>query len=217
MSRAVRTAGDDLASALIVFAVFAWELVVFLLLDPLLGSGPRAGLQHQLITAAGWGMGGVLLARTAVRSSVIADRSARDPAISSPTVRVGIVVAAAVLAIAVRAFAFGEVKIAGELAGNGADPLATVVLLLYYLTEAFLIVLLILFAQRAGVAWFGHPALPWGGVLLALTWGVMHLFLQGLSGGLYAIIASVLYGLIVVHGPRRIPAVFAIVALAFIV
>ena len=52
--------------------------------------------------------------------------------------------------------------------------------------------------------------------MLACTWGIMHVFLQGPSAGLYAIFASVLYGVIYVLAPRRLPSTVALIGLAFI-
>lgn len=45
----------------------------------------------------------------------------------------------------------------------------------------------------------------------------MHILLQGPAAGAYAMIAAVLYGFIVVYGPRSIVAVFLVVAVAFVI
>lgn len=222
MERKPRTAGDDLSAALLVFAVFAWELLVLVAGDPLLAQGTTdVGIWHQLITAAGWGAGGLLALWAANRTGVVADLRARQPRDPLAT-RLVVVVGAVLLAIGVRTVASGEIKIIGEVGTVLADRsdapiLAILVLLVYYLTEALVIVMLILFAQRAGVRRFGHARIPWGGLLLALTWGVMHCFLQGPAAGIYAIFASVLYGVIVVYGPNRIVPLLIVVAAAFII
>lgn len=57
---------------------------------------------------------------------------------------------------------------------------------------------------------------PRGGFVLACTSGVMHIFLQEPSAGLYAMFASVLYGVIHALGPRRLAPTVALIGLAFI-
>jgi hypothetical protein len=133
-----------------------------------------------------------------------------------------VVVSAATAAVLVRAAAFGEFKIGAEIADIIADsaslaPWRITALLTYYVTEAALIVLVIVFGQRAGEKRFGYRTVPWGGIVLAGTWGIMHIFLQGPAGGIYAIAAAVLYGLIVAYGPRLIAVAGMIVAAAFII
>jgi hypothetical protein len=219
-----RSAWDDLAAALIVFAVFAWEFVVLLLIDPFLfqeENDTAAPIWHHAITAAGWALGAALLTRSAARVGVFTDRKNAAPA-GSVAIRTLVVVAAASAAVLIRAAAFGEFKIGAEIAdiitnSGSLAPLGITALLAYYVTEAALIVLVIMFGQRAGKKQFGRREVPWGGIVLAGTWGIMHIFLQGPAGGAYAIIAAVLYGLIVAYGPRPVTAAGAIAAAAFII
>ncbi|SKC36424.1 hypothetical protein [Okibacterium fritillariae] len=224
MTTKPHSAWDDLASALIVFAVFAWEFVVLLLIDPFLfrdENDPAAPIWHHAITAAGWALGAALLSRSAARVGVFTDRTNAAPT-GSVTTRTLVAVAAASAAVLIRAAAFGEFKIGAEIADIISDsgnlaPLGITALLAYYVAEAALIVLVILFGQRAGEKQFGRRAAPWGGIVLAGTWGIMHIFLQGPAGGAYAIVAAVLYGLIVTYGPRRVTAAGTIAAAAFII
>jgi hypothetical protein len=216
------TSGDDLSAALVTFAIFSWELIVALLIDPLLADTTQYGLWHHLITAAGWTIGALLLTGHAEHVGLLTGQRRVITPLTAGPIRAILVVGAIIVAVAVRAVAFGELKIAGELATavarGGLDALAAGLgLAVYYFSEAFLIVLLVLFGQRAGQNRFGRPDLPWGGLVLGLTWGVMHFFLQGTSAGFYAMFAAVLYGVVVLFGPRSIWAVWFLVAIAFIV
>ncbi|KSW16113.1 hypothetical protein ATM99_01265 [Cellulomonas sp. B6] len=58
--------------------------------------------------------------------------------------------------------------------------------------------------------------MPWGGFVLAATWGLVHVLLQGPAGGAYAMGAAVLYGVLhrSVHG--RLGPTYALVAAAFV-
>lgn len=224
MTLKIRTAWDDLASALIVFAVFAWELLVLLLVDPVLTTrmgDAGAMLSHQLVTTAGWALGAVLMMRSGSRGGLFPDRCRASAPVHSSAVRTLVVVAAAIGAVAVRTVAFGELKVVGEFSGlwdrfGAMAVLAGIVLIAYYVAEAALIVLLILFAQRSGEKQFRRAYIPWGGLVLAATWGVMHIFLQGTNAGFYAMGAAVLYGLIMAYGPRNPWGSAAIVAVVFI-
>lgn len=66
---------------------------------------------------------------------------------------------------------------------------------IYYLFEAFLISLIIIFGQKAFEKWFGKVNIPYGGIVLALTWGLMHIVSKGsLSVGLLSAFGGFLYG-----------------------
>ena len=65
----------------------------------------------------------------------------------------------------------------------------------YYLFEAFLISLIIIFGQKACEKWFGNEAIPYGGIVLALTWGLMHIVSKdSISVGLLSACGGFLYG-----------------------
>lgn len=53
----------------------------------------------------------------------------------------------------------------------------------YYLFEAALILLTIAFGQKFGESLFKRDGLPYGGMFLALTWGLIHILLQGGATG----------------------------------
>lgn len=66
---------------------------------------------------------------------------------------------------------------------------------MYYLFEAFLISLIIIFAQKACETWFKKENIPYGGIVLALTWGLMHIASKGsIAVGLLSAFGGFLYG-----------------------
>ena len=219
--------GRPLVLALYAFAVFGWELVVTLLLDPAWrGVGAAAGaLLHWGVTAAGWIAGSLLILRAA-RTSRAAARGVRAAAYTAALPghalpRTISVIAAIALAIGIRTLVLGEWKLVGEyerlLPEHGdTAPLAGALLVAYYLCESLVIVLVLALGQRAGELRFGRPAIPWGGMLLAITWGATHILLQGPATGIYAIAASLLYGCIHALGSRRLGLTWALVSVAFI-
>jgi hypothetical protein len=50
--------------------------------------------------------------------------------------------------------------------------------LLYYFIECLLLTVIIAFGQEFGERRFGKKKVPWGGILLALTWGLSHFITQ---------------------------------------
>lgn len=212
---------DYLNLALYAFAIFAWELFVLITFDvgleaAGLGDGPVSVL-HWLITAAGWcGGAWYLLHRRPQQDARFA-----DPLVGSVVRRTLSVAVAVAICSGVRIAALGEWKPYAEIQDLRVDLgsaawLGVTSLFIYYVAEALVIVVLVAFAQRAGELRFGRRGVPWGGLLLACTWGVTHIFLQGPSAGFYAIFASVLYGVIYVVGPRRLAPTIALIGIAFI-
>lgn len=50
---------------------------------------------------------------------------------------------------------------------------------IYYLAEGFLISLVIVFGQKACEKWFKNEKIPYGGIILGLTWGLFHIYTKG--------------------------------------
>ena len=84
----------------------------------------------------------------------------------------------------------------------------------YYLFEARLMMLLICFGQRFGESLGGKPYIPWGGVALALTWGLVHVLTQGASTAVYAAGTALLYGGIYLFALHNAKLAYPLVALA---
>lgn len=89
--------------------------------------------------------------------------------------------------------------------------------IVYYLAESLLILITISFAQEFFDRRFHLPAwLPTGGIFLAVTWGSIHFFLQGISGGLYTLAFSLIAGLIYLAAKKDARWSYFYIALAFI-
>lgn len=198
--------------------------MIVLALDPVLAETFEAGgasIVHWLVTACAWSIGAWLVWIAASR------RPEDHVAVSAPGAlaghaRVGTALVAAAIAVAIgsRAFLQGEWKLPAEIARlNDSGPApgaAAAALIVYYLAEVVVIVLLLRFGQACGERLGGTPWVPWGGLVLAATWGVVHFLLQGPSAGAYAIVASVLYGVVYALGPRRFWPSVVLVAVPFL-
>ena len=66
---------------------------------------------------------------------------------------------------------------------------------LYYAAEGFLISLVIVYAQKACETWFKNEKLPYGGIILGLTWGLAHVFSKGdVLISIFAALSAFLFG-----------------------
>ena len=66
---------------------------------------------------------------------------------------------------------------------------------IYYIAEGFLISLVIVYAQKACEMWFGNQKIPYGGIILGLTWGLAHILSKGeVQVAILASIGAFVYG-----------------------
>ena len=123
-----------------------------------------------------------------------------------------------VLISAVTALGFGGFKPYIEFNGGSKGSILLYLLqVFYYLGESALIVLTIAFGQQFSERQFGlSDKFPVGGVFLALTWGIMHFLLQGMSGGIYTIFFSIIAGIIYIVMEKDFRWSYLFIALAFI-
>lgn len=120
--------------------------------------------------------------------------------------------------IVVSTIGFGGFKPVVEFNGElEKSIIAFIFHLFYYFAECSLIVLVIAFGQKFFESQFGlSERFPSGGLLLAITWGLIHFLLQGFSGGLYTIFFSVVAGCIYLLCQKDIRWTYLFVAIAFI-
>lgn len=123
-----------------------------------------------------------------------------------------------VTVIIVTSLGFGGFKPLVEFNGELEKSLSALIFrTLYYLAECSLIVLVIAFGQKFFEAQFGlSDRFPSGGLLLAITWGLIHFLLQGFSGGLYTIFFAFVAGLIFLLCQKDLRWTYFFVAIAFI-
>jgi hypothetical protein len=103
----------------------------------------------------------------------------------------------------------------GERFGD-AGTVAWLVQVAYYVAEVAVITLIIGFGQLAGERWFTRTWIPWGGILLALTWGLVHFLTQDAATGLYGIALSVVMGSIHILARKNLLITYPILLVVFI-
>jgi len=77
--------------------------------------------------------------------------------------------------------------------GNNGT-LAFIAQQIYYLFEVAIFVTIIAFGQKFGETAFKEKRVPWGGIVCALTWGLVHIYTQDLLVGLVAVVWGLVFG-----------------------
>jgi hypothetical protein len=186
---------DFLYLALYAFAGFAFELVLAFLIEPALGLSIDSlttgqSIIHWLVTCLVWLVVSIVLVRVAKNKYGFDIWEAREP-------MKGWQYAAAALGIVVMTCAqyldWGGFKPLLELEEQG--PLKFVFQYVYYFFETVLFSLIIIFGQRACEIWFKRKNVPYGGIVLALTWGLGHILSKGsVAVGLLSAVGVFLMG-----------------------
>lgn len=87
---------------------------------------------------------------------------------------------------------------------------------IYYTFEVMLVTLILVFGQKAFEQWFNKVNIPYGGIILALTWGVAHFFTKDILTGIVTIISSLAFGSIYLLVNRDIRKTYPILWLMFV-
>ena len=196
------------------FAGFSLELILGVVVNMVglehLGKGI-----HSLITGILWFAFAILLFQFAKRKFHYDLLEKRENLTVSKLI-VGIILI--VLITAITAWGFGGFKPYVEFYGGSKGSVLLYLLqIFYYLGETALIVITIAFGQQFAKRQFGlGEKIPSGGVFLALTWGLTHFLLQGVSGGIYTMLFSIVAGIIYVVMGKNFRWSYLFIALAFI-
>lgn len=181
------TAIDHLGYALYAFGGLGIEILLMMLETHLYGRANDAwtstqSILHWVITSLVWGALGLVLAQ-------------QLPILPNKTIKKGNGAVALLIIIAsvvYTSLAWGGFKPVMEFINLGAARF--VAQYVYYAFEGLLILLIIAHGQQAFDRWFAKASfVPLGGILLAITWGLIHIFTQGLETGIYAALQALMY------------------------
>ena len=88
---------------------------------------------------------------------------------------------------------------------------------IYYLFEVVLFMLIIVYGQKAFEVWFKKANIPYGGIVVALTWGMAHWFTKGsLGAGLYSAFGGFCFGVVYLLLNRNIKWTYVALCIMFI-
>lgn len=187
--RKENTAMDYLGYALYAFGGLGLEILLMMIETSFWGvpSGSWTIKQHIIhwsITCLIWGVIGLTLMKQSIK-------------ICSKIKKVNWFMAGAIIIISIvyTSITWNGFKPAIELSNNGIVKF--IVQYLYYAVESLLILLIIAHGQMAFQKWFKNMNhIPFGALLLSMTWGIIHILTQGMATGIYACVQSFLFGCI---------------------
>ncbi len=138
---------------------------------------------HWMLTCLIWGYIGIPLVK---KLPVISENNIRKKNLI-------LVFIIAVISVIYTSLAWKGFKPAVELSNLGA--IKFLAQYIYYAFETLLVMLIIAHGQKAFESWFGNIKLiPFGGIFLAFTWGLVHILTQGVATGIFSFIQALLYG-----------------------
>lgn len=194
MERSVKGA-DFLYLALYAAAGFGLELVLAGWIEPMLGItiGEMTAVQsivHWLIMCVLWGCIGIVLMRVSKNKYGFAVTEERAELKLPQYLGIVICIGVSLWFHYLDWHGFKPV-----LEWEKPGTLKFVFQYIYYAFETFLFSLIIIFGQKACEMRFKKTDVPYGGIVLALTWGIGHVLSKGsVSAGIAAALAGFLFG-----------------------
>lgn len=210
------TGGNFLALGLYAFLGLGMEVVLLMLEQDIYKVNinewdASQHIIHWLLTCVVWGVFAVVLALWSKRRyhfNIMGER--RPVAVINWCIALGLVA----VCIALNAWSRGTLKIYGEFASKELSVF--IFQYFYYIFEIFLVLSVVIYGQKSGEMWFGQSKMPWGGILVGLTWGLVHALTKGsFFIGLEAMVAGVLYGCIYLLMKKRAVYAYPLILLAF--
>lgn len=86
----------------------------------------------------------------------------------------------------------------------------------YYFLETILFFNIIKYSQRAGELLFGNDKIPYGGIVAAATWGLLHIIFHGVIDGLTTTFIALLMGVAYLVMRKNPKYAFILIFLMFI-
>ncbi len=86
---------------------------------------------------------------------------------------------------------------------------------IYYVFETFLVMLILVFGQKAFELWFRNNKIPYGGIIVAITWGIAHFFTKDVVTGILCMIFGFAFGSVYLLVNRDVRKAFPILFIMF--
>lgn len=209
---------DYLCLASYAFAGLGIELIYVFLLEPIIYGFQMTdwnvgqNIIHWIITCITWGIITYIILKVSKR------RYGFDIFISEGKMKMWqwlCIILCVVFSLGVSYWDWKGFKVVKEFESNGL--LKFTFQYIYYFFETILFVLILVYAQKAFELWFKKKNVPYGGIILALTWGLVHIFTKGsISVGLLSALAGFTYGIVYLLVNRDIKKALPILFIMFI-
>ena len=174
---------------------------------------------HWCMTCILWGIVVVYLLRTAEKKFgfklIKRDGDSTDSLRSVKLWQWGLVIAGSACKIITSVMDWGGFKVYMEWKSHGT--LLFLFQYIYYMFETALFTLILVFAQIAFETWFKNRKIPYGGIIMGLTWGLAHIFTKGnLAIGLEGVVIGLLFGSLYLLLNRNLKWTYVLLFLLFV-
>lgn len=211
------TGFDYLTLALLAFGGIGLEVILAFGLEPLL-YGAQMGewttwqtILHWILTCALWGGAAYWLVREAKKKY---DFDIWKKGDKLQTWQWAVIAVFVVISLGLSYYDWNGSKVIKEFYANGW--LKFIFQYIYYIFETVLVTLILVFAQKAFDQWFHKENIPYGGIILALTWGVAHVFTKDVMTGILCAISGFAFGSVYLLTNRDIRKTFPLVLIMFV-
>lgn len=212
------TWSDYLSLALLAFMGLGLEMLYAFVLEPMLFGAPMVewtaaqNILHWVLTCITWLAITVLLVRFAKKRYGFDLFAFKDKAKPGQWVAVA---ACGIVMLVISYIDWQGFKVVREYTFNGW--LKFLFQYIYYICETVIFCMIIVFGQQAGEVRFPNRRFPYGGVVAALTWGLVHILTRGsLEAGLVTALYGFVYGLIYFLLNKDIRKAFPIILFLFV-
>lgn len=181
--------------AMTAFAGLGLEVVLAFFLEPLLYGSQMAEwttlqcILHWSFTCILWGLVSAYLIRSAKKQYGF------DLGIKGKKTQLWqwvLIILLAAISLIVSYIDWNGLKVVMEFYANGW--LKFIFQYIYYFFETILVMLILIFGQIAFEKWFRKQNIPYGGIILALTWGIAHFFTKDFMTGIVCMISGLAFG-----------------------
>lgn len=209
---------DFFCLALYAFGGLGLEAIMAFIIEPLLyGSQMNKWLiwqniSHWIMTCILWGIVSVFLIKL---SKTKYDFDIFEKATPMKNWQYIVTVICVIFMLVVSYFDWNGFKVIKEYNANGL--LKFIFQYIYYVFETVLFMLIIVFGQKAFEKWFKNETIPYGGIVVALTWGLAHIFTKGdITVGVLSALGGFIFGVVYLLVNRDIKKTFFLLFIMFV-
>lgn len=211
------TGTDYLVLALLAFAGIGLEIVLAFGIEPLIygtSIGEWTDLQniiHWVVTCILWGLVSWYLVHFAKIKYDFNIFQKGDKMAVWQWVLIALFVVGSLL---LSYFDWNGSKVLKEFYANG--PVKFIFQYIYYIFETVLVTLILVFGQNAFEKWFHRKNIPYGGIIVAITWGIGHFFTKDILTGIVTVISGLAFGSVYLLAGRDIRKTYPILWIMFV-
>ena len=126
----------------------------------------------------------------------------------------GVIAVLVVISLILSYISWDGSKVVKEFYANGS--VRFVFQYIYYVFEVVLVTLILVFGQKAFEKWFHVNNIPYGGIIVAITWGIGHFFTKDFLTGILCMISGLAFGSVYLLVNRDIRKTYPILWIMFV-